>query len=183
MASFFSDVNQDTYNNTKAKLDQMVQAGQISPAQEADALKALGYAQIGAPEAPPGSALGTQNLNQQLGNGANNLTPPPNLQAALGDPNTYKMLQMHLGALANQAYRPMSEQAGVNALGNQLSAFQGANNALGSMYGPGAKMDLQGMAKSPLPQGMTSIGAPNRNDIGLDANTIQMALDKLKRGQ
>lgn len=88
-----------------------------------------------------------------------------NIGLSQTDPAKYKMLQMHLGALNLQAYRPEMEQSRVNALQNQLGAYKPMNNALTSMYGPGAALDLT--ARSPLTPGQTSIGAPNQNDIGL----------------
>lgn len=88
-----------------------------------------------------------------------------NIGLSQTDPAKYKMLQMHLGALNLQAYRPEMEQSRVNSLQNQLGAYKPMNNALTSMYGPGAALDLT--ARSPLTPGQTSIGAPNQNDIGL----------------
>lgn len=89
----------------------------------------------------------------------------PNANLATADPNRYKMMQMHAGALGLQAYRPAMEQSRLNALQNQLGAFRPMNNALTSMYGPGMGMNLS--AQSPLAPGQTSIGAPNTGDIGL----------------
>src|SRR5688572_10925534 len=39
-----------------------------------------------------------------------------------------------------QAYRPEAMQARLNALSNMSTAYQGANNALETMYGGGSKM-------------------------------------------
>lgn len=46
-----------------------------------------------------------------------------------------QMARMKTGAEAYAVYRPEAEQARMNDLGNQLSAYQGANNALTHMYG------------------------------------------------
>jgi hypothetical protein len=46
-----------------------------------------------------------------------------------------------------QAYRPEAMQARLNALSNMSTAYQGANNALETMYGGGQKMGPVGMGK------------------------------------
>lgn len=92
----------------------------------------------------------------------------PNATMAATNPDKFKMIQMHLGALGAQAYRPELAQSRVNSLGNQLAAYGPMNNMLGAMYGPQAKMDLGGpMSQSPLTALQMGIGAPNKNDLGL----------------
>jgi|GEM_PF-5081953 len=76
-------------------------------------------------------------------------------------------------------YRPMAEQARLNALAQTASLFQPVNRALGEMYGPGAQMSMP--VQSPLPEGMTGVGgqATSRQDpsvldqaMGLPGNLL-----------
>lgn len=92
----------------------------------------------------------------------------PNLdQAAASGADKYKLVQMHLAALANQAYRPEMAAAGTRALQSSLSAYAPMENVMGSMYGPEGQVDLTKASQNPLTQAMMQIGAPNQKDIGL----------------
>lgn len=160
--AIFGDTAQGLHDQQKAQLDSMLASGQISQAQYDDAMRVLTSVtqaeQTGGPS--PGVLPGPSAVSLDQGG-----MYGPNGKLAATDPTSYKTLQMHLGALGLQAYRPAMEQSRVNALQNQLGAYKPMNNALTSMYGPGAALDLT--ARSPLVPGQTSIGAPNQNDIGL----------------
>lgn len=58
-------------------------------------------------------------------------------------------------AKALEQYRPQVAQAQSQALGNSLASFVPANNMLGQMYGPGAMIDFNTIAQSPVTQAMT----------------------------
>lgn len=160
--AIFGEVAQKNYDDHKAWLDSQLASGQISQAQYDDGIRALtAITQAGETGGPsPGALPGPSAVDlDQAG------MYGPNGKLAATDPTTYKMMQMHAGALGLQAYRPAMEQSRLNALQNQLGAFRPMNNALTSMYGPGMGMNLS--AQSPLAPGQTSIGAPNTGDIGL----------------
>lgn len=164
--AIFGEVAQKNYDDHKAWLDSQLASGQISQAQYDDGIRALtAITQAGETGGPsPGALPGPSAVDlDQAG------MYGPNGKLAATDPTTYKMMQMHLGALGLQAYRPAMEQSRLNALQNQLGAYKPMNNALTSMYGPGAALDLT--ARSPLAPGQTRIGAPNVNDIGLQNPT------------
>lgn len=92
----------------------------------------------------------------------------PNLDSAgQSGADRYKLIQMHLAALANQAYRPEMAAAGTRALQSSLSAYAPMENVMGSMYGPEGQVDLTKASQNPLTQAMMQIGAPNQKDIGL----------------
>ena len=91
----------------------------------------------------------------------------PMTDLATSNPQLYKMLQMHMAALNAQAYRPEMAQARLNALGNQLSAYQPMNNVLGAMYGRQNQIDTTQAMKNPMSPAMMQIGAPNLSDMGL----------------
>lgn len=160
--AIFGDTAQGLHDQQKAWLDSQLSSGQISQAQYDDAMRALTSVtqaeQTGGPS--PGALPGPSAVSLDQGGmyGTNG-------KLAAADPSSYKMLQMHLGALGLQAYRPAMEQSRLNALQQQLGAFKPMNNVLASMYGPGMTQNLQ--AQSPLVPGQTNIGAPNQGDIGL----------------
>lgn len=122
--------------------------------------------------APRAAQRGTvgydQNGNPLLPNAVTQGQAGPNFMAASGgNADAYKMMQMHLAALNNQAYRPEMAAARSRALGSSLSAYEPMNNMLGAMYGPQGQVDLQKAAANPMTQAMMRLGAPNQNDIGL----------------
>lgn len=92
----------------------------------------------------------------------------PNFAAATGgNADAYKMLQMHLAALSNQAYRPAMAGARTDALKSSLEAYRPMNNVMGAMYGPQGQIDMDRVSQNPLSQAMMRLGAPNQNDIGI----------------
>lgn len=91
----------------------------------------------------------------------------PMSDLATSNPQLYKMLQMHTAALNAQAYRPEMAQARMNALGNQLSAYQPMNNVLGAMYGKQNQIDTTQAMKNQMSPQMMQTGAPNLSDLGL----------------
>lgn len=158
----FGDVPQQNHDAHKAWLDQQLASGAITQAQYDDAIRVItaeqGALDTGGPS--PGALPGPSAVGLDQGGMYGN-----NGKLAATDPTAYKMLQMHLGALGLQAYRPAMEQSRLNALQQQLGAYKPMNNVLASMYGPGMTQNLQ--AQSPLVPGQTNIGAPNQGDIGL----------------
>lgn len=73
----------------------------------------------------------------------------------------FKQEQFHRGAEALGAYRPEYAQARMNALSNQSTAYQSANNLLGHMSGgQGGFRGGSQMFKTPMGPGMLSVGQP-----------------------
>lgn len=73
----------------------------------------------------------------------------------------FKQEQFHRGAEAIGAYRPEYAQARMNALANQSSAYQSANNLLGRMSGgQGGFRGGNMMMQTPMGPGMLSVGQP-----------------------
>lgn len=124
----------------------------------------LGYT---ASAGPTGGQTGGGTASYGDITGASAGSAGPNAALASVDPNKYKMLQMHLGALADQAYRPEMAAARTRALQSQMEAYKPMQNVMGAMYGPQGQIDMTKATQNPLTQAMMRLGAPNRNDIGL----------------
>lgn len=77
------------------------------------------------------------------------------------DPNEqFKQEQFQRGAEALGAYRPEYAQARMNALSNQSTAYQSANNLLGHMSGGQGGFHPGQMMRTPMGPGMLSVGQP-----------------------
>lgn len=81
--------------------------------------------------------------------------------------------QMSKAAEAMTAYRPEYAQAKMNALANQMSTMQGAQNALNRVYGSAGDVPTARALKSPMGPSMMQQGAampsqnPNQMPFGL----------------
>lgn len=67
-----------------------------------------------------------------------------------------KRREMEAMALAYSNYRQEAAQAHRNALSNRMSVFQGAQNALGAMYGHG--VDTRQIGMNPMGPSMLAVG-------------------------
>lgn len=72
----------------------------------------------------------------------------------------FKQEQFQRGAEQLGAYRPEYAQARMNALSNQSTAFQSANNLLGHMSGGQGGFRPGQMTRTPMGPGMLSVGQP-----------------------
>lgn len=73
--------------------------------------------------------------------------------AIFGDPNQEDhQKQMEAAAQRIKQYRPMAMQGRMNAMNQGSLAFNPLNELMSQMYGPGARQDIQGMNKNPLPR-------------------------------
>lgn len=102
-----------------------------------------------------------------MGMGLHNL---PLAGALFENPEEENLQQtMEQARQAYGQYRPLMEEARMNALRQTLDTFQPVNQALGEMYGPSAQMDLS--VQSPMPEGMTGTGGqatPRQDPSALD---------------
>jgi hypothetical protein len=71
----------------------------------------------------------------------------------------FQKQQLNAAAKAYDAYRPEAAQAGINALQQQLGAYQGVNNAMGQMYGPSAQQNFRQLSQNPMSGHMMRIGS------------------------
>lgn len=78
----------------------------------------------------------------------------------------FKQEQFHQAGQSYGAYRPEVAQARMNALRNASSAFQGANDALATMYGRGASVNPAQMFRSPMSPTMMTQGQSVTQDPG-----------------
>ena len=86
----------------------------------------------------------------------------PLLGQFFDNPNEIAMKKRMLeGSEALAAYRPVQQQARMNALQQSMSLFNPVNSALGQMYGPGAQFDLNAASQNPLDPYANKIGQPN----------------------
>jgi hypothetical protein len=174
MASFFSKQYDEMAKQQIEHIQAEVAAGRLTPDQGKDAIamwqavnteQDKGGATSGSIQGAINDVPGSQRtLSNQ---GVTALGGGPGAQLAGVDPDAYKMLQMHLGALGAQEYRPEMAQGRINALGNELSAYRPMNNVLGSMYGAQGQIDTTQGMRNPLSDRAMQIGAPNQQDIGL----------------
>ena len=72
----------------------------------------------------------------------------------------FKQEQFQRGAEQLGAYRPEYAQARMNALSNQSTAYQSANNLLGRMSGGHGGFNPSQMMHTPMGPGMLSRGQP-----------------------
>jgi hypothetical protein len=101
----------------------------------------------------------------------------PIIGSLFQNPNeTHKQTQFSQAGRAYSAYRPELAQARMNALGNRLQSYQGANNVLAAMMGGrggfgqnqfmsnpmGPSMLNQGQSKNP-----SSSGMPQQGPLGM----------------
>lgn len=100
----------------------------------------------------------------------------PVIGSLFQNPNeTHKQTQFSQSGRAYSAYRPELAQARMNALGNRLSSYQGANNVLAAMMGGrsagGQQLMHNPMGPSMLNQGQSknpsSSGMPQQGPLGL----------------
>lgn len=82
--------------------------------------------------------------------------------------NKAKLNQMQAAAQNYQAYRPEAAQARMNALSNRMQAYQGANNALASMYGAQNAQAPNQALRNPMSNSMMGLppGEANRGAAG-----------------
>jgi hypothetical protein len=92
---------------------------------------------------------------------------PTQSEMAINRADTQKRRDMHAAAQAYSNYRPEVMQARNNAMKNRMSAYQGANNALGAMYGGQGVTPQTGLPFSPNATGIGSIQGDNHN-LGAD---------------
>lgn len=110
---------------------------------------------------PGGGPMGMMGMDLGLYN-------MPIIGSFFQNPNeTHKQHQFQQAARAYSAYRPEHAQAQMNAMGNRLSSYQGANNVLAAMMG-GRSLGHQGLMQNPMGPSMMNQGlAKNPSNNGL----------------
>src|SRR5258708_1333725 len=73
-----------------------------------------------------------------------------------------KTAEFYRNAATLNAYRPERQQGLMNTIGNRSTAYQGANNALASMYGTGGAQPPSQLMSNPMSPNMLGLqnGAP-----------------------